>query len=130
VVVGDMKNDFTVIGNKILLERAFSNLLDNAIKYSKGSRVEINVRNEDGSVIISFKDDGKGIPKGKEEKLFERFYRIDKGRSRKDGGSGLGLAITREIIERHDGRIYVNKKYKDGAEFIIEIDSVRGSTQV
>jgi two-component system phosphate regulon sensor histidine kinase PhoR len=92
--------------------------------------VEINVRKEDGSVIISFKDDGKGIPKGKEEKLFERFYRIDKGRSRKDGGSGLGLAITREIIERHDGRIYVNKKYKDGAEFIIEIDSVGGSTQV
>jgi signal transduction histidine kinase len=130
IVVGDMKNDFTVIGNRILLKRAFSNLLDNAIKYSKGSRVEINVRKEDGSVIISFKDDGKGIPKGKEEKLFERFYRIDKGRSRKDGGSGLGLAITREIIERHDGRIYVNKKYKDGAEFIIEIDSVGGSTQV
>lgn len=124
IIEENIKGDFTVRGNKILLERAFSNLLDNAIRYSKGSRVEINVKKKNGIVIISFKDDGKGIPKGKEEKLFERFYRIDKGRSRKDGGSGLGLAITKEIVEKHEGRIYVNSRYRDGAEFIIEIKSV------
>jgi signal transduction histidine kinase len=130
IVLKSIKDSSTIKGNKVLLGRAFSNLLDNAIKYSKGSRVEINLKKKSGILIISFKDNGKGIPKGKEEKLFERFYRIDKGRSRKDGGSGLGLAITREIIERHGGKIYVNRKYKEGAEFVIEIATVEDSGQV
>jgi signal transduction histidine kinase len=124
IIVIENEKDFTVKGNKILLERAFSNLLDNAIKYSKGTKVIVCVEKKDGVIYVSFKDDGRGIPKGKEEKLFERFYRIDKGRSRKEGGSGLGLAITKEIIERHNGKVYVNSKYKDGAEFVVEINGV------
>jgi signal transduction histidine kinase len=122
IVVTNNENDFTVKGNKVLLERAFSNLLDNAIKYSNGSKVTVSTKEKEGVIYVSFKDNGKGIPKGKEEKLFERFYRIDRGRSRKDGGSGLGLAITKEIIERHNGKVYVNSKYKDGAEFVVEIN--------
>jgi signal transduction histidine kinase len=124
IVVTNNKKDFTVKGNKILLERAFSNLLDNAIKYSNGTKVIVSTKKKEGVVYVSFKDNGKGISKGKEEKLFERFYRIDKGRSRKEGGSGLGLAITKEIIERHNGRVYVNSKYRDGAEFVVEMNGV------
>jgi signal transduction histidine kinase len=110
-----------VNGNKTLLTRAVTNIIENSLKYSEGKNIEISVSTAKDMVQISIKDDGKGIPEEEAKVIFERFYRLDKGRSRKEGGSGLGLAITKEIIERHGGSVYVNTEYKDGAEFLIGV---------
>jgi len=108
-------------GNRTLLIRAITNIIENSIKYSEGEKIDVRVFFKRENIYISIKDDGRGIPEDKAKEIFERFYRLDKGRSRKEGGSGLGLAITKEIVERHRGSIYVNSEYKDGAEFIIKL---------
>gem|GEM_PF-1382823 len=115
------KKKLFVNGNKTLLMRAVTNIIENSLKYSEGKNIEVIVSTEKDMVQISIKDDGRGVPKEKAKEIFERFYRLDKGRSRKEGGSGLGLAITKEIIERHGGRVYVNTDYKKGAEFILKL---------
>ncbi len=99
-----------VRGNRVLLKRAFQNLIENSIKYSKGRKLVVDIEKKESDIKLVFKDDGMGVPKDKQEKIFDRFYRVDKSRSRKTGGSGLGLAITKEIIEKHKGTI----KYVDG----------------
>jgi signal transduction histidine kinase len=111
--------DIDINGNKVLLKRAFQNLIENSIKYSKGKRLVVDIEKKDDDIKLVFKDDGVGVPKDKQERIFDRFYRVDKSRSRKTGGSGLGLAITKEIIEKHNGIIqYVDGK---GATFRIDI---------
>jgi two-component system phosphate regulon sensor histidine kinase PhoR len=115
------KKTLFVNGNKTLLIRAVTNIIENSLKYSEGKNIEISVSTQKDMVQISIKDDGRGIPEEEARAIFERFYRLDKGRSRKEGGSGLGLAITKEIIERHGGSVYVNTEYKDGAEFLIGV---------
>jgi two-component system phosphate regulon sensor histidine kinase PhoR len=115
------KKKLFVNGNKTLLTRAVTNIIENSLKYSEGKNIEVSVSTKKDTVQISVKDDGRGVPKEKAKEIFERFYRLDKGRSRKEGGSGLGLAITKEIIERHNGSVYVNTEYKDGAEFVIRL---------
>ncbi len=99
--------------------RAFQNIIENSIKYSGGNKLDINVKKEHNNLFISFKDNGKGIQKDQCNRIFERFYRIDKSRSRKTGGSGLGLAITKEIIERHNGKIECISDIGKGCEFRI-----------
>jgi signal transduction histidine kinase len=115
------KKKLFVNGNRTLLTRAVTNIIENSLKYSEGKNIEVSVSTKKDTVQISVKDDGRGVPKEKAKEIFERFYRLDKGRSRKEGGSGLGLAITKEIIERHNGSVYVNTEYKDGAEFLIGV---------
>jgi signal transduction histidine kinase len=115
------KKTLFVNGNKTLLIRAVTNIIENSLKYSEGKNIEISVSTQKDMVQISIKDDGRGIPEEEARAIFERFYRLDKGRSRKEGGSGLGLAITKEIIERHGGSVYVNTEYKDGTEFLIGV---------
>lgn len=110
-------HDIEVMGNEVLLKRAFQNLIENSIKYSQGKNLNIDLKKEKENILISFKDDGVGVPKEKQERIFDRFYRVDKSRSRKTGGSGLGLAITKEIIERHNGGI----KYVDGKGATFEV---------
>ena len=105
-----------------LLEQAAVNLLDNAIKYSeKGGLVQIEVITTDTEVCISFKDHGIGIPKEHLPRLFERFYRVDKARSRKLGGTGLGLAIVKHIIQTHGGYVTVESNPGEGSNFIIHL---------
>ncbi len=113
------KNDPVVIkGNEELLVRLLWNLIDNAIKYtpSKG-KVTINLLKKDGKAIVRVKDTGIGIPKAEIPKIFDRFYRVDKSRSRKLGGSGLGLAICKWIVELHHGQISVKSKVHQGSQF-------------
>lgn len=117
----DCPEDIKVKGNKSLLIRAFQNIIENSIKYSGGSKLDISAKKEKGSILISFKDDGKGIAKDKCETIFSRFYRIDKSRARKSGGSGLGLAITREIIERHNGNVVCLSEIGKGCDFRITL---------
>lgn len=113
------KKLLVINGNGILLSRAFSNILENSIKYSHGDKVEINVKKENSKKIVEFKDNGQGVPKEDIEKIFDRFYRVDKSRSRKTGGSGIGLSITKKIVEVHDGRVYA-ENIKNGFRIVME----------
>lgn len=116
---------FLVDGNRVLLERAFMNIVENSVKYSNGSKLEIIVERDRNNLSVRFRDDGKGIPEECKERIFERFYRVDKGRSRNQGGFGLGLSITKKIIEIHNGKIYLNREYDKGSEFVIIFENVR-----
>jgi two-component system phosphate regulon sensor histidine kinase PhoR len=103
-----------------LLEQAIVNLLDNAIKYSEnGSRIEISAAKRDGMTAIHIQDYGCGIAQRNLSRLFERFYRVDKARSRQLGGTGLGLAIVKHIVQAHEGEIKVESKLGEGSTFSI-----------
>jgi two-component system phosphate regulon sensor histidine kinase PhoR len=108
------------------MEQALLNLVDNAIKYTnENGKVEIKARLEEENVEIKVKDSGCGIAKEHIPRLFERFYRVDKARSRKLGGTGLGLAIVKHIVQAHKGKIRVESKPGEGSEFILNIPKKR-----
>ena len=109
-------------GNASLLEAVFNNLIDNAIAYSGGSTVEIALlSSDDGKAVITLTDDGNGVSPEHLPHLFERFYRIDKGRSRSAGGTGLGLSIVRNAVAIHGGRIAVKNVPTGGLRFVITL---------
>jgi len=121
--------DNTILGyfEPNLLEQAIINLLDNAIKYSEPNKnifVEGKLDEEKKEIIISVKDEGPGIEKKHLDRLFERFYRVDKSRSRKLGGTGLGLAIVKHIAIAHKGRVSVCSSLGEGSTFFIYIPVV------
>jgi two-component system phosphate regulon sensor histidine kinase PhoR len=114
--------DMAVNMDSALLEQAVINLLDNAIKYShEGSRVQVEVNQTDSEIVLSVKDHGCGIESEHLPRLFERFYRVDNGRSRDSGGTGLGLAIVKHIAQAHKGRVTVESKQGEGSTFSIHI---------
>jgi two-component system phosphate regulon sensor histidine kinase PhoR len=116
------KEEIIVKANAQLLEQAIGNLLDNAIKYSEpGRSVEIDVAQSKGEVTITVNDHGSGIAPEHLPRLFERFYRVDKGRSRELGGTGLGLAIVKHIIQAHGGAITVESTPGKGSAFTIHL---------
>jgi signal transduction histidine kinase len=100
------------------------NLLDNAVRYtSGGGRVEIAVFTEDGSAVVRVSDTGIGIPREAQARIFERFYRVDKARSRERGGTGLGLAIVKHVVELHGGRVHVTSELGEGSVFTARLPS-------
>jgi two-component system phosphate regulon sensor histidine kinase PhoR len=108
--------------NSDLLEQAIVNLIDNAIKFSpENSRVDILAANSDHRLVITVTDQGVGIEKKHLPRLFERFYRVDKARSRNLGGTGLGLAIVKHIAQVHGGNVRVESKPGIGSTFSIYI---------
>jgi two-component system, OmpR family, phosphate regulon sensor histidine kinase PhoR len=110
--------------NAPLLEQAVVNLLNNAITYSeRGAEVQIEVRAAEGQVTIAVKDCGCGIAAEHLPRLFERFYRVDPGRSRKQGGTGLGLAIVKHIVESHGGSVGVESEPGKGSTFKLSVRS-------
>ena len=110
----------TALIDTTLLEQAFINLIDNAIKYSDaGSVVEISTSIEEDGVKIDIQDHGIGIPQEHLARLFERFYRVDEARSRKLGGTGLGLAIVKHIVQSHKGHVTVESQPGEGSTFSI-----------
>jgi two-component system sensor histidine kinase ArlS len=120
----NLKKSLTVIGNRVLIGRVISNVVENAIKYSGGRKVGIKQVHEKESIKLFVEDDGKGIPKDMREKIFERFVRVDKGRSRKEGGTGLGLSIAKQIMKVHGGDIVLDEKYRKGTRFVISFKNV------
>lgn len=118
----DVAPDLAVLGTRDGLDHVIQNLVDNAVKYGGGTLVEVRAERIGKRVQLSVTDRGAGIPKGQEERVFERFYRIDAGRSRDRGGSGLGLAIVKSQTEAMGGRAWVEDA-APGARFVIELDA-------
>ena len=117
ITVENRLDDLIALGDSKLLRQVSINLVDNAIKYNKqGGHVWVDAVVNDGIAQISVSDTGFGIPSEHLERVFERFYRVDKGRSRQMGGTGLGLSIVKHIIERHKGRIWAESEYEQGTK--------------
>ena len=122
----DFKDIVTVCGNLSLIGSIFRNLTENAIAYSGGKNIYITLlANDADSCTISFEDDGRGVDPQKLHRLFERFYRIDKGRSRQIGGTGLGLSIVKHAVQFHGGNITVSNRPGGGLKFVFTL-SKRG----
>ena len=118
----DCKKDTTGLLDPALIEQAVVNLLDNAIKYSKPqSKILLKSHQQNSEVIISVQDYGSGIAQKHLPRLFERFYRVDKARSRKEGGTGLGLAIVKHIAQAHGGHVTVESALGEGSCFRIHL---------
>jgi two-component system phosphate regulon sensor histidine kinase PhoR len=113
------KNITPVMADRFKIEQVFINLIDNAIKYTDTGGITIRLNKEKNSFIIKVEDTGIGIPKEHLDRIFERFYVVDKARSRKYGGAGLGLSIVKHIILQHNGEIHVESQYGKGTRFTI-----------
>ncbi|HWE00144.1 MAG TPA: ATP-binding protein [Bryobacteraceae bacterium] len=121
--------DAIIIGHAIRLEQALVNLLDNAVKFNKpGGEVRIDAMpGPDGRILISVTDTGSGIPSDDLPRIFERFYRVDRARSREVGGTGLGLSIVKHVVERMEGTIKVDSRLGKGSVFTISLPRAPGS---
>lgn len=116
----DCEKDTTAIFDPTLIEQAVVNLLDNALKYSEPQgTVLVKSHQQNSEIIISVQDHGIGIAQKHLSRLFERFYRVDKARSRNLGGTGLGLAIVKHIAQAHGGHVTVESKLGEGSRFSI-----------
>ncbi|MFH1207769.1 MAG: ATP-binding protein [Patescibacteria group bacterium] len=114
----DIPDHLAINADSVLLERIFTNLIENAIRYSQASLITISATDKQ----IIFSDNGVGIPPAHLQNIFERFFRLDKSRSRSTGGMGLGLSITKEIVEAHGWKIHAQQPMNSkGAEFVIEL---------
>jgi signal transduction histidine kinase len=116
--------DVVVVGHADQLARALRNLLDNAERHA-ASRVHVSMRETENVVELAVDDDGPGVPPADRERVFERFTRLEEGRSRDDGGSGLGLAIVAAIAARHGGSVRVGDSHLGGARFTLRLPRAR-----
>jgi two-component system phosphate regulon sensor histidine kinase PhoR len=123
--------DLAVHADPSRLEQVLGNIVDNAIKYGRtGGTVTVAGRALDGGQVeVSIQDDGPGIPPESLERVFERFYRVDKARSREQGGTGLGLAIVKHLIQCHGGRVWATSEPGHGATFYFTLPQDSGAPQ-
>lgn len=120
-----LKNQAIIMGVRAVIYEMIYNLIDNAIKYNKqNGNVDIIIKNEKFSrkVIFTVKDTGIGIPKNEQERIFERFYRIDKSRSKEIGGTGLGLSIVKHAAKYHNAKINLESQEGTGSKFSVEFE--------
>jgi heavy metal sensor kinase len=109
----------TVLGDKVRLQQLFTNLIDNAIKYTPMGSIQITLEKNWDEALVKIKDTGIGIPREEHEKIFKRFYRVDKSRSKETGGVGLGLSIAEWIAHAHLGKIEVESELNKGSTFTV-----------
>ena len=122
----NIKGKGYINGNRTMIREMIYNLLDNAIKYNKqNGSVYVEVSEEHGKTKIALTDTGIGIPQNEQERIFERFYRTDRSRSKKTGGTGLGLAIVKHIVMTHSGSIKMTSKPEKGTKIIIYFPNVK-----
>ena len=113
---------YAINGNETQLTSMFSNLVENAVKYTPpGGRVEVAAETDGDEVVVRVSDTGIGIPEEKLVRIFERFYRVDKARSKETGGTGLGLSIVRHVAENHGGRVTVESTPGEGSAFTVRL---------
>ena len=119
-------DDAEVLGDRVRMEQVLVNLLDNAVKFNRpGGEVKVEVaRTPDGQARIIITDTGIGIPSGDLPRIFERFYRVDKTRSREVGGTGLGLSIVKHVVERMNGTIQVESSLGKGSKFLVQFSAL------
>jgi signal transduction histidine kinase len=111
---------YTVEGDETQLTSMFTNLVENAVKYTPpGGSVEVTGEVDESGVTVSVNDTGLGIPEEHLPRIFERFYRVDRARSKKSGGTGLGLSIVKHVAEKHGGTIYVESTPHEGSTFTV-----------
>ena len=122
LVVVEPPEDLSVLGDRRQLVSAVANLCDNAVKYSDpGADVTVSARANGTSVEIDVSDNGIGIPSTDLGRVFERFYRVDRARSRDTGGTGLGLAIVRHVVHNHEGEVSVSSREGEGSTFTLSL---------
>jgi signal transduction histidine kinase len=125
----ESETDLTVDGDRGLLRQALANLLENAVKYCRdGDRIELSARSSEKGVELVVSDTGPGIPHDDQPRVFERFYRVDKGRSRSNGGTGLGLSIVKHVAEAHGGTATLVSRPGAGSKFALFIPSPSGAS--
>ena len=111
-----------ILIDPLKITQVFENLLENALKYApRGSHIDISTRRHANDVEICIRDNGPGIPEADLPHIFERFYRVDKGRSREKGGTGLGLSIVKHIVQLHGGRVWCESKLGQGTAFFFSL---------
>ncbi|MGO8838323.1 MAG: sensor histidine kinase [Limisphaerales bacterium] len=122
-VLANALPDLTVMADQNRLEQVFANLVDNAIKYGRAQgTVTVGAKKtDDGKIEVFVQDDGPGIPTEALDRVFERFYRVDKARSREQGGTGLGLSIVKHIVQTHGGKVWVKSEPGKGATFFFTL---------
>jgi two-component system phosphate regulon sensor histidine kinase PhoR len=121
-VVVDVPDDVIALADGSGLEQVLSNLLDNAAKYTpEVGRIVVRARHHDQRVVIEVEDNGPGIPAEHRDRVFERFYRVDAGRSREMGGTGLGLSIVKHLVAIMDGDVRVEAAEPSGARFVVDL---------
>ncbi|WP_432398684.1 sensor histidine kinase [Pseudarthrobacter sp. L19] len=126
IVVGG-RTDAMVYGDQDLLVTALRNLIDNAIRYSpENTRVGVGVRSRDGLVSVSVTDQGEGLSPEDQERVFERFYRVDSARSRHTGGTGLGLSIVKHVMANHGGEVTLWSQPGQGSTFTLRLPEMEG----
>jgi two-component system sensor histidine kinase SenX3 len=124
-------NRLTVLGDRRQLVSAVANLLDNAVKYSdEDSSVDVVARTDGRMVELDVRDRGVGIPARDQERIFERFYRVDRARGRDTGGTGLGLAIVRHVVSNHEGNVRVRSREGEGSTFTLYLPAGPGPVAV
>ncbi|QEN05035.1 PAS domain-containing protein [Thiospirochaeta perfilievii] len=117
-IVFNIGENHQIYAHPLLAEQALTNLLSNSIKYSpKGSTIRISTRYIHGGLMVEVQDEGCGIPLENQEQIFERFYRVDRGRSRDQGGTGLGLSIVKRVMNIHGGNATLESKVDKGSTF-------------
>ncbi len=120
----DVPDGLRLRGDERQLQSAVGNLVENAVKYSHvGGAVQVRVRVDDAAVEVMVADQGIGIPRRDLDRVFERFYRVDRARSRETGGTGLGLAIVRHVASNHGGDVLVSSQEGEGSTFVLRLPS-------
>jgi len=116
--------EVTILGDKVRLQQLFTNLIDNAIKYTSDGSIRITVEKDEENAVVQVVDTGIGIPREEQEKIFKRFYRVDRSRSKENGGVGLGLSIAEGVAKVHQGRIEVNSELNRGSTFTVYLPTL------
>jgi two-component system sensor histidine kinase SenX3 len=119
----------TIMGDRFQILSAVGNLVENAIKYSEdNAEVKVQITTSDSQVVIEVIDHGVGIPVASLDRIFERFYRVDRARSRDTGGTGLGLSIVRHVVTNHGGEVNVRSREGEGSTFSLTLPRQREGT--